>query len=88
MGNVLGLTGVMAHFVHRWYTFDSHKSIAWTLPTAVPVYGEFVRFEFNDRMVVRTLSESNRMVGSSQSFVLGHHYLVNDEGLCVPVFVA
>ena len=34
-----GLTGVMAHFVHRWYTFDSHKSLAWTLPTAVPVYG-------------------------------------------------
>jgi len=38
-GTFWGLTGVMAHFVHRWYTFDSHKSLAWTLPTAVPVYG-------------------------------------------------
>ena len=33
-----GLTGLMAHFVHRWYTFDNHKSLAWTLPAAVPVY--------------------------------------------------
>lgn len=33
-----GLTGVFAHFVHRVYTFDNHKSLAWTLPAAIPVY--------------------------------------------------
>ena len=33
-----GLTGILAHFVHRWYTFDNHKSLAWTLPAAIPVY--------------------------------------------------
>ncbi|MED5291733.1 MAG: hypothetical protein VX778_05830 [Candidatus Thermoplasmatota archaeon] len=33
-----GLTGLLAHFVHRLYTFDDHKSLAWTLPAAVPVY--------------------------------------------------
>ena len=33
-----GLTGVMSHFVHRWFTFDNRKPVAWTLPTAVPVY--------------------------------------------------
>ena len=33
-----GLTGVMSHFVHRWFTFDDRKPVAWTLPTAVPVY--------------------------------------------------
>ena len=33
-----GLTGVMAHFIHRWYTFGNHKPLAWTLPTAIPVY--------------------------------------------------
>lgn len=33
-----GLTGVLAHFVHRWFTFDNHKSVSWTLPTAIPVY--------------------------------------------------
>ena len=33
-----GLTGVMAHFIHRWYTFDNHKPLAWTLPAAIPVY--------------------------------------------------
>ena len=37
-GTFWGLTGVMAHFVHRWYTFDNHKSLRWTLPTAIPVY--------------------------------------------------
>ena len=37
-GTFWGLTGLMAHFVHRWYTFDNHKSLRWTLPTAVPVY--------------------------------------------------
>jgi len=33
-----GLTGVMGHFVHRWFTFDDRKPVSWTLPTAVPVY--------------------------------------------------
>ena len=33
-----GLTGVLAHFVHRMYTFDGHKSLAWTFPAAIPVY--------------------------------------------------
>jgi hypothetical protein len=33
-----GLTGVLAHFVHRVFTFDNHKSVAWTLPMSVPVY--------------------------------------------------
>ena len=37
-GTFWGLTGIMAHFVHRWYTFDNHKPLAWTLPTAIPVY--------------------------------------------------
>ena len=37
-GTFWGLTGVMAHFVHRWYTFDNHKPLAWTLPAAIPVY--------------------------------------------------
>ena len=33
-----GVTGVLAHFVHRWVTFDDRKPVAWTLFTAVPVY--------------------------------------------------
>ena len=37
-GTFWGLTGVMAHFIHRWYTFDNHKSLAWTFPAAIPVY--------------------------------------------------
>ena len=37
-GTFWGLTGVMAHFIHRWYTFDNHKPLAWTLPAAIPVY--------------------------------------------------
>ena len=38
MGSFWGLTGLLAHFVHRLYTFDNHKSLAWTLPAAIPVY--------------------------------------------------
>lgn len=37
-GTFWGLTGILAHFVHRWYTFDNHKSLSWTFPAAVPVY--------------------------------------------------
>ena len=33
-----GLTGIFAHFVHRFYTFNNHKPLAWTLPAAIPVY--------------------------------------------------
>ena len=34
-----GVTGVLAHFVHRWFTFDKRRSVRWTLPTSIPVYG-------------------------------------------------
>ncbi len=37
-GTFWGLTGIMAHFIHRFYTFNNHKPLAWTLPTAIPVY--------------------------------------------------
>ena len=33
-----GATGVFAHYVHRWFTFDDRKPVSWTLATAVPVY--------------------------------------------------
>ncbi len=33
-----GATGVLAHFVHRWFTFDDRKPVTWTLSTAIPVY--------------------------------------------------
>ena len=33
-----GATGVFAHYVHRWFTFDDRKPVSWTLPTAIPVY--------------------------------------------------
>lgn len=33
-----GATGVFAHYVHRWFTFDNRKPVSWTLATAVPVY--------------------------------------------------
>lgn len=33
-----GVTGVLAHYVHRWFTFDDRKPVSWTLGTAVPVY--------------------------------------------------
>lgn len=38
-GFAWGASGIMAHFVHRHFTFDGRKSVRWTLPTAVPVYG-------------------------------------------------
>jgi hypothetical protein len=37
-GIAWGVTGVLAHFVHRAFTFDDHMPLSWTLPTAVPVY--------------------------------------------------
>ena len=37
-GACWGATGVFAHYVHRWFTFDDRKPVSWTLPTAVPVY--------------------------------------------------
>jgi putative flippase GtrA len=33
-----GATGVLAHYVHRWFTFDNRKPVSWTLSTALPVY--------------------------------------------------
>ena len=33
-----GLTGVLSHFIHRWFTFDGHKPLRWTLSTAIPTY--------------------------------------------------
>ena len=36
-GACWGATGVLAHYVHRWFTFDNRKPVSWTLPTAVPV---------------------------------------------------
>jgi hypothetical protein len=33
-----GVTGILAHFIHRFFTFDNHKSVAWTLPMSIPVY--------------------------------------------------
>ena len=37
-GACWGATGIFAHYVHRWFTFDDRKPVSWTLPTAVPVY--------------------------------------------------
>jgi len=37
-GIAWGLTGIMAHFVHRVYTFDNRKPIKWTFATSVPTY--------------------------------------------------
>ena len=37
-GTAWGLTGVMAHFVHRTYTFDSRKPVKWTFATSIPTY--------------------------------------------------
>ena len=37
-GTAWGLTGVMAHFVHRAYTFDSRKPVKWTFATSIPTY--------------------------------------------------
>jgi hypothetical protein len=31
-------TGVMAHFVHRAYTFDARKPVKWTFATSIPTY--------------------------------------------------
>ena len=59
-GTFWGLTGIMAHFVHRWYTFDNHKSLRWTLPTAyqftwqvctAQVYNRMVEGEFPEQIV-------------------------------------
>lgn len=37
-GTAWGLTGVMAHFVHRAYTFDARKPVKWTFATSIPTY--------------------------------------------------
>ena len=33
-----GLTGLFAHFVHRWFTFDRQRPVAHTLSVAIPIY--------------------------------------------------
>ena len=33
-----GLTGLFAHFVHRWFTFDRQRPMMQTLSIAMPVY--------------------------------------------------
>ncbi|MBL6744155.1 MAG: hypothetical protein ISP83_07235 [Candidatus Poseidonia sp.] len=50
-----GVTGVMAHFVHRHFTFNARKSVRWTLPTAVPVYGASL---VGSSMTIGILSEA------------------------------
>ena len=37
-GVAWGLTGVMAHFVHRMFTFDGHRAVKLTLSASIPVY--------------------------------------------------
>ena len=37
-GLAWGATGLMAHFVHRWFTFDKRKSIQWTIGAAFGTY--------------------------------------------------
>ena len=37
-GLAWGCTGIMAHFVHRAFTFDKRRPVKVTLPTSVPVY--------------------------------------------------
>jgi len=37
-GTAWGITGVLAHFVHRAFTFDNHRSVKLTLPASIPVY--------------------------------------------------
>ena len=37
-GIAWGITGIMAHFVHRIYTFDNRKPIKWTIATSMPTY--------------------------------------------------
>ena len=33
-----GTTGLMAHFVHRWFTFDNRKSLQWTIGASFGTY--------------------------------------------------
>ena len=37
-GIAWGMTGIMAHFVHRLYTFDNRKPVKWTIATSMPTY--------------------------------------------------
>jgi hypothetical protein len=37
-GVAWGTTGFMAHFVHRWFTFDNRKSIQWTIGASFGAY--------------------------------------------------
>ena len=87
-GTFWGLTGVMAHFVHRWYTFDNHKPLAWTLPTAIPVYiGSLVGSSLTIGWLSERYPESDRVDGHSQHDVLGRYHLAVDENFCLPIFL-
>ena len=37
-GVAWGTTGRMAHFVHRWFTFDNRKSLQWTIGASFGTY--------------------------------------------------
>lgn len=37
-GAAWGTTGLMAHFVHRWFTFDNRKSLQWTIGASFGTY--------------------------------------------------
>jgi len=37
-GLAWGCTGILAHFVHRAFTFDKRRPVKVTLPTSIPVY--------------------------------------------------
>ena len=37
-GVAWGTTGLMAHFVHRWFTFDNRKSLQWTIGASFGTY--------------------------------------------------
>lgn len=67
-----GLTGVLAHFVHRRFTFDNHKSVAWTLPTAVPVYaGSLLGSSFTIGWLAATFPEAVYWMGVANMLAWG-----------------
>lgn len=33
-----GATAFMAHFIHRWFTFDNRKSMQWTIGSSIGAY--------------------------------------------------
>ncbi|MAM36134.1 MAG: hypothetical protein CL988_03085 [Euryarchaeota archaeon] len=37
-GAAWGLASFLAHFVHRWFTFDKRKSVQWTIGSSTIAY--------------------------------------------------